>query len=187
MGSLLIHDCTLIDCTGRDPRTHAWVRVEGERIAGIGSGAPPRVDGVIEIDAAGRVLMPGLIDAHAHLSIIGNITEQNRGSLPVRFLKIAREIEETLADGFTTVRDAGGRIGATRRRFDKACCMVRGSSSATVCFHRQAAMATCVHARWRIRNRKRRASGRSGLSLTVPTMCAGAPERCSGAAPIRSR
>ena len=40
--------------------------------------------------------------------IIGNITEQNRGSLPVRFLKIAREIEETLADGFTTVRDAGG-------------------------------------------------------------------------------
>ena len=46
MGSLLIHDCTLIDCTGRDPRTHAWVRVEGERIAGIGSDAPPRVDGV---------------------------------------------------------------------------------------------------------------------------------------------
>jgi imidazolonepropionase-like amidohydrolase len=52
------------------------VRVEGERIAGIGSDAPPRVDGVIEIEAAGRVLMPGLIDAHAHLSIIGNITEQ---------------------------------------------------------------------------------------------------------------
>jgi imidazolonepropionase-like amidohydrolase len=108
MASLLIHDCTLIDCTGRDPRTHAWVRVEGERIAGIGGGAPPRVDGIIEIEAAGRVLMPGLIDAHAHLSIIGNITEHNRGSLPVRFLKIAREIEETLADGFTTVRDAGG-------------------------------------------------------------------------------
>jgi imidazolonepropionase-like amidohydrolase len=41
------------------------------------------VDGVIEIEAAGRVLMPGLIDAHAHLSIIGNITEQSRGSLPV--------------------------------------------------------------------------------------------------------
>ena len=115
MGSLLIHDCTLIDCTGRDPRTHAWVRVEGERIAGVGGGAPPRVDGVIEIDAAGRVLMPGLIDAHAHLSIVGNITEQNHGSLPVRFLKIAREIEETLADGFTTVRAAGrSRLGLQR-------------------------------------------------------------------------
>jgi len=106
--SLLIHDCLLIDCTGRDPRMHAWVHTEGERIAGIGEGAPPRVNGVTEIDAGGRVLMPGLIDAHAHLSVIDNITERNRGPLPVRFLKIAREIEETLADGFTTVRDAGG-------------------------------------------------------------------------------
>jgi imidazolonepropionase-like amidohydrolase len=108
MGSLLIHGCTLIDCTGHDPRTNACVRVEGERIASIGGGAPPRSDNVIEVDAAGRVLMPGLIDAHAHLSIIGNITDRNRGPLPVHFLKIAREIEETLADGFTTVRDAGG-------------------------------------------------------------------------------
>jgi len=108
MNSLLIHDCLLIDCTGRDPRLHAWVRTEGERIAGIGEGAPPRVAGASEIDAAGRVVMPGLIDAHAHLSIVDNITERNRGTLPVRFLKIAREIEETLADGFTSVRDAGG-------------------------------------------------------------------------------
>jgi len=108
MGSLLVHNCTLIDYTGRDPWTRAWVCVEGERIVGIGSGAAPRVDGVVEIDATGRVLMPGLIDAHAHLSVVGNISEQNRGSLPVRFLMIAREIEETLVDGFTTVRDAGG-------------------------------------------------------------------------------
>jgi len=108
MGSLLIHGCALIDCTGRDPRTNAWVRVEGERIAGIGSGAPPWSNNVIEIDVAGRVLMPGLIDAHVHMSIVGNITDRNRGPTPVHFLKIAREIEETLADGFTTVRDAGG-------------------------------------------------------------------------------
>ena len=108
MGTIVIHGCTLIDCTGRDPRTKAWVLVEGERIAGIGTGAPPRSAKAIEIDAAGRVLMPGLIDAHAHLSIVGNITDRNRGPMPVHFLKIAREIEETLADGFTTVRDAGG-------------------------------------------------------------------------------
>ena len=36
--SLLIRDL-LIDCTGRDPRMYAWVRTEGERIAGIGEGA----------------------------------------------------------------------------------------------------------------------------------------------------
>src|SRR5260370_40007392 len=60
------------------------------------------------MDGGGRVLMGGMMDGHADLSIIGNITEQNRGSPAVRFLKIAREIEDTLADGFTTVRDAGG-------------------------------------------------------------------------------
>jgi cytosine/adenosine deaminase-related metal-dependent hydrolase len=90
MKSLLIHDCLLIDCTGRDPRMHAWIRTEGERIAAIGEGAPPRVDDATEIDAAGRVVMPGLIDAHAHLSMVDNITERDRGALPVRFLKIAR-------------------------------------------------------------------------------------------------
>jgi imidazolonepropionase-like amidohydrolase len=129
--------------------------------------------------------MPGLIDAH--LSIIGNITEQNRGSLPVRFLKIAREIEETLAYGFTTVRDAGGLDWGYKEAIRQGCCMVRGSSSATGCSHRRAAMATCVHARWRSRNRRRRVSGRSGLSSMVPNMCAGAPEKCSGAASTRSR
>jgi imidazolonepropionase-like amidohydrolase len=108
MRTMVIHGCTLIDCTGHDPRTNAWVLAEGERIAGIGTGAPPRSAKAIEIDAAGRVLMPGLIDAHAHLSIVGNITDRNRGPMPVHFLKIAREIEETLADGFTAVRDAGG-------------------------------------------------------------------------------
>lgn len=109
MASVLIHDCTLIDCAGRDPQAHAWVRIENERIAAIGAGAPPRVggDGVV-IDAAGRILMPGMIDAHAHLSLIDNHAKSWRDPAPVYALKVAREIEETLADGFTAVRDAGG-------------------------------------------------------------------------------
>ncbi|MGH7932209.1 MAG: amidohydrolase family protein [Candidatus Binataceae bacterium] len=108
MGSLVIHDCTLVDCSGRDPLSRAWVMVEGERITRIGTGAAPRVRDGIEIDAAGRTLMPGMIDAHAHLCMIGDHTDPRRIPAPVYALKVAREIEETLADGFTTVRDAGG-------------------------------------------------------------------------------
>ena len=44
-------------------------------------------------DSAGAVA-----DAVAK-DIVGNITDHNRGPMPVHFLKIAREIEETLADG----------------------------------------------------------------------------------------
>jgi imidazolonepropionase-like amidohydrolase len=108
MGSLLIHDCTLLDCTGRDPITGAWVLVGDRRIARVGSGPAPRQDEAIKIDAAGRTLMPGLIDAHAHLSIVGGHSDPRRIPAPVYALEVAREIEETLADGFTTVRDAGG-------------------------------------------------------------------------------
>lgn len=42
----------------------ATVLVEGERIAAVSDAPVP--DGVDRIDCAGRVLMPGLIDAHIH-------------------------------------------------------------------------------------------------------------------------
>ncbi|MGH7984822.1 MAG: amidohydrolase family protein [Candidatus Binataceae bacterium] len=108
MEALLIHNCTLIDCTGRDPVTRAWVLLEAGNIARVGTGAAPRARDAVEIDAAGRTLMPGLIDAHAHLSIVGDHSDPRRIPAPVYALEVAREIEQTLADGFTTVRDAGG-------------------------------------------------------------------------------
>ncbi|MGH8011058.1 MAG: amidohydrolase family protein [Candidatus Binataceae bacterium] len=108
METLLIHNCTLIDCTGRDPVTRAWVLLDGGKIARVGSGAAPRMPDAVEIDAAGRTLMPGLIDAHAHLSIVGDHSDPRRIPAPVYALQVAREIEQTLTDGFTTVRDAGG-------------------------------------------------------------------------------
>ena len=131
--------------------------------------------------------MPGLIDAHAHLSVIGNITEHSRGSLPVRFLKIAREIEETLADGFTTVRDAGGLDWGYKEAIRQG--LLRGPR---LFVSNGVLSQTGGHGDLRPRTMADPESqtpglGRSGLSLTVPTMCAGAPERCSGAAPIRSR
>jgi imidazolonepropionase-like amidohydrolase len=108
VASMLIHGCTLIDCTGRDPQPRAWVQIENDRIAAVGTGTPPRLtDGMI-VDASGRSLMPGLIDAHAHLSLVGDHVKSWRDPAPVYSMTVAREIEETLADGFTTVRDAGG-------------------------------------------------------------------------------
>ncbi|HEX9728655.1 MAG TPA: amidohydrolase family protein [Gemmatimonadales bacterium] len=46
------------------------VLVAGERIAWIGTSAPPLREtlGVAEVDLDGARLMPGLIDAHAHLT-----------------------------------------------------------------------------------------------------------------------
>ena len=60
---LLIRNATVIDGT-RAPRYEADVAVAGDRIAAIGSLS--HATAAVEIDAGGKVLSPGLIDAHTH-------------------------------------------------------------------------------------------------------------------------
>jgi len=43
---------------------NAWLYLENEQIAAIGSGKPPAAE--TEIDAAGGMVLPGFIDAHTH-------------------------------------------------------------------------------------------------------------------------
>jgi len=43
----------------------AWVLIDGETIAAIGTGAAPEADTVIDCD--GKLVTPGLVDAHTHL------------------------------------------------------------------------------------------------------------------------
>src|SRR6202011_5508615 len=78
-----------------------------QRIGASGGAAGPR--GAQGIDCQGRVMMPGLLDAHVHLAIT-DLDPLAEAALPpaVIALRIAREIEATLDAGFTTVRDAGG-------------------------------------------------------------------------------
>ena len=44
----------------------AWILVEDGKIAGIGSGEPPFLPGR-RVDAGGKLVTPGLVDAHTHL------------------------------------------------------------------------------------------------------------------------
>ena len=45
----------------------AWVAVEGGKIAAVGQGQPVPEDGDTLLDAGGRLMTPGLVDAHTHL------------------------------------------------------------------------------------------------------------------------
>ena len=45
----------------------AWVRMEDGVIAAVGTGTPERPAGAEELDAEGRLVTPGLVDAHTHL------------------------------------------------------------------------------------------------------------------------
>src|ERR1700687_488071 len=60
---LIVRNATVVDGS-RAPRYRAEVGVRGDRIASIGPLGNCRAD--IDIDAAGKVVSPGFIDAHTH-------------------------------------------------------------------------------------------------------------------------
>jgi imidazolonepropionase-like amidohydrolase len=109
--STLITNAFLIDCTGSEPRERASIVVEGESIREVrlGSTGPTSAHDTV-IDCMGMTLLPGLLDAHVHIGAVDvNILDQHREH-PSNLvaLMMARTLEETLQQGFTTVRDAGG-------------------------------------------------------------------------------
>ena len=102
----------LIDGTGGPILKDSTVLIDGERITEVGPKAavslPP---GTEEIDLSGFTLLPGLIDTHDHLasknySLISRWEIEEPASL--NHLKTAKAIEDSLAAGYTCVRDAGG-------------------------------------------------------------------------------
>jgi imidazolonepropionase-like amidohydrolase len=67
------------------------------------------------IDVGGRTLMPGLIDAHAHITGL-SLTPKNI-AYPAAEIAIASAnyLRNCLMDGYTTIREAGGADHATAR------------------------------------------------------------------------
>ena len=75
---------------------------------------------VLVISADGRVLMPGLIDAHWHAFMAA--TSQMllmTADFSYVHLLAARQAEATLMRGFTTVRDCGGPVFGLKRAIDE--------------------------------------------------------------------
>jgi len=106
--AVLITNANIFD--GQNERLAAGmsVLVEGNKITKIAKSIPAPA-GATMIDAKGRVLMPGLIDAHWHTMLsfwpLGKVLAADIGTLT---LAAAQAHKETLLRGFTTVRDAGG-------------------------------------------------------------------------------
>jgi imidazolonepropionase-like amidohydrolase len=115
---MVLTNARVIDGTGAAPMERAAVHVADGRIAGVESavGSGDRIpEGAIDLE--GRTLMPGLIDAHAHLSSdvfrspgFGPPPELH-GELPrareLGYFILAKTARVLLAAGVTSVRDVG--------------------------------------------------------------------------------
>ena len=82
--------------------------IAGDRIADVLPGATP-VDDAQVIDAGGRVVLPGLIDAHVHVTATTHDLT-NLGLQPPSLITAETSVvmRDMLHRGFTTVRDAAG-------------------------------------------------------------------------------
>ena len=103
---------TLIDGTGGPVVRDSVVLLNGDLISAVGErgavAVPPDAE-VVEL--SGLTLLPGLIDTHDHLAD-KNYTLLSRWEIEepasLAHLKTAKAIEDSLAAGYTTIRDAGG-------------------------------------------------------------------------------
>jgi imidazolonepropionase-like amidohydrolase len=90
------------------------VLVRDGHIASV-SAASIEAGGATVVDVGGRTLMPGLIDAHAHITGL-SLTPKNIAN-PAADIAIAsvNYLRNCLMDGYTTIREAGGADHATAR------------------------------------------------------------------------
>lgn len=109
---IMFKNCSIFDGVNHKLGKNQYVIIDDGYITEIGVGEK-NIDGAKVVNCSGRVLMPGLIDAHIH-AYTPTFNFYNNDRLPESLMAshAATILEGMLQRGFTTVRDAaGGDIG----------------------------------------------------------------------------
>src|SRR5271169_662499 len=92
--------------TGRTLSNQTIV-IHGDKIASVGSDAQVPAEAQV-VDLSNATVLPGLIDAHTHITYTPNFGYSRLGvSVPRQALNGARNARVTLNAGFTTIRNVG--------------------------------------------------------------------------------
>ena len=122
MARTLFTNVTIIDGSGAEPFA-GQVLLEGNRIKAVARGSDPlpadqarSSEPHRSIDGGGATLMPGLVEAHAHISFANTSTLDGLGDIPPEeHTLIAAEHAKLLLDhGFTSINS----MAAAKRRLD---------------------------------------------------------------------
>lgn len=137
--------------------------IEDNLITKIGDIDPAIADEVI--DAQGKTVMPGLMDAHVHITMSAPFHELDKMTREEVAIRSAKVAEEMLMRGFTTVRDVAGNTLGLKNSIDQ------GYATGPRILPSQAAISqTCGHSDYR----QNQAQQRVGVHEDSPLMKTGA-------------
>jgi imidazolonepropionase-like amidohydrolase len=112
---LLLTNASVVDGDGNPPVPNASVLVKDSRIVDVGPHVTreliPVGESFDEIDATGKTVMPGLIDAHCHMTYGESRSEEEIDlytSPELRTLKAAFNAQKVLRSGVTSISQPGG-------------------------------------------------------------------------------
>lgn len=118
VGGHLYSGFVLIDPQTATRTEAAWLLVRDRRIEAVGAGAPPQGD-FVRHDMRGLYAMPGLIDAHAHITSgpqrVSVVDGQVRVEITTDDEFSRSNAAIALAFGVTSVRSPGGSTAAAER------------------------------------------------------------------------
>ncbi len=105
----LVRDGNVLDTATMKFMGSQDVLIEGGLIVDVAPNLSAKAD--VTVDAAGRYVMPGFVDAHVHFRLATMDFRRLTAWSEVEFgVVMARLARETVERGFTTVRDLGGEV-----------------------------------------------------------------------------
>jgi imidazolonepropionase-like amidohydrolase len=99
-GTIAFTNARIIDGTGRAPIEQGTIVVKDGRIDAVGASVKPPKDAMV-VNLAGKTVMPGMVNAHGHVNINTNVTDQSKPD------QLAQRLKMYASYGVTSVMSLG--------------------------------------------------------------------------------
>ncbi|WP_234360229.1 metal-dependent hydrolase family protein [Francisella philomiragia] len=171
MAKIVLKNANVFNGKDNQINHYNYVYVEGSKILSLTDNEISNFSAEIIIDLKDRFLMPGLIDAHVHLSSAASVDLANDNiSSDFMAIESLQAAEESLLRGFTTLRDAGGAGYGIAQAFEK-----RKATTPRLFYSGKALSATGGHGDFRGTTESKICSCQVSGS-NISTICDGVPE-----------